>query len=44
MLFRSGAPLLLVGIIVAAFIGAMIGAKIVKKHTAADSAEEQNEF
>ncbi len=44
MLASWGAPLLLVGIIVAAFIGAMIGAKIVKKHTAADSAEEQNEF
>lgn len=44
MLASWGAPLLLVGIIVAAFIGTMIGAKIVKKHTAADSAEEQNEF
>ena len=44
LLVSWGAPLLLVGIIVTAFIGAMIGAKVVKKHIAADSTEEQNEF
>lgn len=44
MLGSWGAPLLLVGIIVAAFIGAMIGSKIVKKHITADSTEGGNEF
>lgn len=44
MLGSWGAPLLLVGIIITAFIGAFIGAKIVKKHIAADSTEEQNDF
>lgn len=44
MLGSWGAPLLLVGIIVAAFIGAMIGSKIVKKHITADSTEDGNEF
>ena len=44
MLGSWGAPILLVGIIVAAFIGAMIGSKIVKKHITADSTEDGNEF
>ena len=44
MLGSWGAPLLLVGIIVSAFIGAMIGSKIVKKHIAADITENGNEF
>lgn len=44
MLGSWGAPLLLVGIIVAAFIGAMIGSKIVRKHITADSTEGGNEF
>ena len=44
MLGSWGAPILLVGIIVAAFIGAMIGSKIVKKHIAADITENGNEF
>lgn len=44
MLGSWGAPILLVGIIVAAFIGAMIGSKIVRKHITADSTEDGNEF
>lgn len=44
MLGSWGAPLLVVGIIVTAFIGAMIGSKIVRKHIAADSTEDGNEF
>lgn len=44
LLVSWGAPLLVVGIIVTAFIGAAIGAKIVKKHIAADGTEEQDEF
>ncbi|WP_455528743.1 MptD family putative ECF transporter S component [Huintestinicola sp.] len=44
LLVSWGAPLLVVGIIVTALIGAAIGAKIVKKHIAADSTEEQDEF
>ena len=39
-----GVPLLVVGFIVAAFIGAMIGSKIVRKHITADSTEAGNEF
>ena len=44
MLGSWGAPILLVGIIVAAFIGAMIGSKIVRKHITADSTEDGNEI
>lgn len=44
LLVSWGTPLLLAGIIVTAFIGAFIGAKVVKKHIAADTTEEQNEF
>lgn len=44
MLGSWGAPILLVGIIVAAFIGATIGSKIVRKHITADSTEDGNEF
>ena len=36
-----GALVLFVGIVITALIGAMIGAKIVKKHIAADRMEEQ---
>lgn len=39
-----GALVLFVGIIITALIGAMIGAKVVKKHIAADRMEEQSEF
>ena len=38
------ALVLFVGIIITALIGAMIGAKVVKKHIAADRMEEQSEF
>ncbi len=44
MLVSWGAPVLVAGIIITAFIGALIGAKIVKKHIAADNKEEQNEL
>ena len=44
LLVSWGAPLLLAGIIITAFIGAMIGAKVAKKHIAADRMEAQNEF
>lgn len=44
MLGSWGAPLLVVGIIVTAFIGAMIGSKIVRKHITADSTEDGNKF
>ena len=44
MLGSWGASILLVGIIVAAFIGATIGSKIVRKHITADSTEDGNEF
>lgn len=44
LLVSWGAPLLLAGIIITAFIGAMIGANVVKKHIAADRTEEQDEF
>lgn len=44
LLVSWGAPLLLAGIIITAFIGAMIGANVVKKHIAADRMEEQDEF
>ena len=39
-----GALVLFVGIIITALIGAMIGAKEVKKHIAADRMEEQSKF
>lgn len=42
LLVSWGAPLLLAGIIVTAFIGAMIGSKIVKKHIVADRTEDGN--
>ena len=44
LLVSWSTPLLLAGIIVTAFIGAFIGAKVVKKHIAVDTTEEQNEF
>ncbi len=44
MLGSWDAPLLVVGFIVTAFIGAMIGSKIVRKHITADSTEVGNEF
>ncbi len=44
LLVSWGAPLLLAGIIITAFIGAMIGANVVKKHIAADRTGEQDEF
>lgn len=44
MLVSWGAPVLVAGIIITAFVGALIGAKIVKKHIAADNKEEQNEL
>lgn len=44
MLVSWAAPVLVAGIIITAFIGALIGAKIVKKHIAADNKEEQNEL
>lgn len=44
MLVSWAAPVLAAGIIITAFIGAMIGAEIVKKHITADSREEQNEL
>ena len=44
LLVSWGTPLLLCGIIVTSLIGAMIGAKVVKKHIAADRMEVQNEF
>ena len=44
MLVSWGAPVLVAGIIITAFIGALIGAKIVIKHIAADNKEEQNEL
>ena len=40
LLVSWGALLLFVGIIITALIGAMIGAKVVKKHIAADRTEE----
>lgn len=44
LLVSWGALVLFVGIIITALIGAMIGAKVVKKHIAADRMEEQSEF
>ena len=44
LLASWGVLLLIAGIIITAFIGAMIGAKVVKKHIAAGRTEEQNEF
>jgi len=44
MLVSWGAPVLLIGIVVASFVGALIGAKIVRKHITADSTEAGDEF
>ena len=44
LLVSWGAPLLVVGIIITAFVGAAIGAKVVKKHIAVDGTEVQDEF
>ena len=44
MLVSWGAPVLLIGIIAASFVGALIGAKIVRKHITADSTEVGDEF